>query len=179
MKNQKGILVSIICVSVICCVMVAGMMVKTFYADVHRASWQVHGTWITDDGELQDTVEFGVKARVVDYRSNTEWDTVKFECAFPDDFQYHINAIDPHYFSHTGIMGKSYFGSICSARDLENNGHSCPSFFALDLENGYVLLKFGRENTPTLVASMDPVVSPQEILEHFDGYQECWDIYYD
>ena len=42
------------------------------------------------------------------------------------------------------------------------------------MEKGYVFIKWGRRDEPTLVASVDPNVDPKEILEHFDGFLDVF-----
>lgn len=141
----------------------------------HDISWNVHGTWITDEGELQGTVDFSVEAHVVDIYSDTEFDRVNFDCVFPYDFRYYMSPSDPCNYSHTGRNHQSYFGFLCGAIDREvGNGAIVDCFFAFDLEKEYVFIKWGRGNRPTLVASVDPNVDPKEILEHFDGFLDSF-----
>lgn len=141
----------------------------------HDVSWKVHGTWITEEGELQETVDFSVEAHVVDIYSDMEFDKVNFDCVFPHDFRYDMVPATPCNYSHTGRNHERYFGCLGTAIDREaGNGNAVDCFYALDLEKGYVFIKWGRGNRPILVASVDPNVDPKEILDYFDGFLDSF-----
>ena len=63
-----------------------------------------------------------------------------------------------------GVGQKAYY-YVCTRK--AKRGHE-------NVEKGYVFIKWGRRDEPTLVASVDPNVDPKELLEHFDGFLDVF-----
>ena len=170
--NRKTKFVLLTCFAIICSIVAGVILIKTYYVDIHRISWQLHGTWITDYDEPQGKVQFNVTAWIIDYRNDQKFDVIYFEADLPEDFPYRFDFNDPYY-SHDPYysrpnynLGPSYY-TFFAFTSLGSNSHPLNSWISLDLEKCYLAMNIAEEQGPNLVASTDPNVPPNEIMDHF------------
>ena len=136
------------------------------FPEMHKEiSYDLYGTWITADGELQESVDFHISGQV-DMDASGE-DTMTLDISFPDTFTYSYLAK-----KEFASQSRKYFGlSYCVSTGFSwRRGSDIPviSYLALCPEKEYVLFYWDERPGRYLVASTDPDTAPEQIISYFE-----------
>lgn len=132
-------------------------------------SYDLHGAWITEAGEVQQAEDFRISGQV-DMQASGE-DSMTLDISFPDTFPY-------SYTEKTEFVSQSrkYFGlpycvsTAFSFRRL--SGDAVISHFVLCPEKEYVLFFWEAQPDRYLVAATDPDTDPAQIVTYFEVFFE-------
>ena len=134
--------------------------------------WDLTGTWISEDGEIGDTVSFSLAGKLVtDGAQIGDPKIVDLAIQFPEDFRYRLSKTQQYAvyaFRESGDSASLWFSCNGTAYDPAGNS-PVPMTFALSPERGFVVMRWDINEGPYLVASADPQTDPKDIL---DWYQE-------
>ncbi len=134
--------------------------------DFAMTAWEVNQA-----GEVQETLTLEVQGLL---RHREDLDTFDGEIIAPDSYRYSFDGgrTGP-YTQLPGLYDwDGFFTSASYFYDREQNDMEF-MYFALDVEEGYMILRWQKGPTfpvSYLVASTDPAVTPQEILDHFGWF---------
>ncbi len=130
---------------------------------------------LSEDGKVLDSFPLEIKGTLLDYRRRSNQLDGVFQT--PDSFRYKlIEYTNQPYPQSSDIYEKlGAFVSVTYAWSKDTNE---PAFldFALDTEKGYLILlshPSAEDNDMEwicVVAAVDPKVTPQEILSHFEWF---------
>ena len=129
-------------------------------------NWNVYGIWVESSGVHSDTVEFSVSGYIENHPAEIV-DYVSIKLDFPEDFRYIFQSANPY--DHSSLhkfYNVSYFGCAGYSFDKEDES-SIMTLYALDPGTEFMLLRWDDGSGRILVASTDPAVKPDEIMEHF------------
>lgn len=134
-------------------------------------NWTMYGAVMDKTGQISEHLEFTVKGTLHDHVKDN--DQLSIEVLTPDHYPYCLPEVD---YTHTDESGKwidlPYFSSHTYAYDkVENDGVF--SVFALDIEQGYIILKWGDTGS-YLVGCTDPDTDLTTVFAHFQEFIEFY-----
>ena len=134
--------------------------------DVVHYDATMYGTLVSAEGEVLDQVEFSI--RMTARPTQKVGRKMNFTIEAPEEFPYFLFDNQDIYYYYD-ILNAVYMASAwCYNRD--SNGHSLIDF-ALDKENGYFIM-FCFDPDSYLIASADPNVKWEDVLEEFDAFMQ-------
>lgn len=129
----------------------------------------LHGVWITNDGEVQEMLDFSV-AGTLDLTQTGE-DTLTLDFLFPDTFPYVYNSTTAYASQSRKYFDLPYCVS-CGYSFNNSSSENVFSYFALCPEKEYVIFYWEDDPQRFLVASTNPNTPPHEIMDYFDVFIE-------
>lgn len=140
------------------------------FPEMHEEiDYTLHGVWITQDGEVQEMLDFSVTG-TLDLTQTGE-DTLALDFLFPDAFPYAYDSATA-YTSQSRKYFDLPYCVICGYSFNNFANKHVFSYFALCPAKEYVIFYWEDDPQRFLVASTDPNATPHEILAYFDAFIE-------
>ena len=134
--------------------------------------WTMHGMWIGEDGQVENTFEFHMVGKSAVYPDDPQSGRLELSIQWPEDFRFNTEQANEHTLGFTIEREDSYFLTGMLLSDDLHTSQIVPGSFALAPEKGYFLMYWevpdGSYEIPGyLIASTDPNTSREEIEEFF------------
>lgn len=134
--------------------------------------WTMHGVWIGEDGQVQDTFEFRMVGKSVADPNDSKSGRLKLSIHWPEDFRFRTEEASEHTLGFTMKRENSYFLTGMLLSDDLHTSQIVPGSFGLAPEKGYFLMYWevtgGSYEIPGyLIASTDPNTTREDIEAFF------------
>lgn len=134
--------------------------------------WTMHGMWIREDGQVENTFEFHMVGKSVVYPNDPESDLLKLYIQWPEGYRFNTEQANEHTLGFTIEREDSYFLTGMLLSDDLHASQIVPGSFALAPEKGYFLMYWevpdGSYEIPGyMIASTDPNTSREDIEAFF------------
>ena len=134
--------------------------------------WTMHGMWIGEDGQVEDTFEFRMVGKSVADPNDSKSGRLKLSIHWPEDFRFRTEEASEHTLGFTMKREDSYFLTGMLLSDDLHTSQIVPGSFGLAPEKGFFLMYWevpdGSYEIPGyLIASNDPNTTREDIEAFF------------
>lgn len=166
----------IACAAGLACIFVMGTLAYLFdwIPRTKNVELTMYAYELTQDGTVRERFTLTVEGKHNNYRHRTDTLDAEIKALDSNFFTFSQFSNSPYlqrqdFYEKLGVFVSFTFGSY---RDESQAFYA----FVLDIEEGCMILRKERNGDdsnqyrPCIVASTDPNMTPQEILEHFDWF---------